>query len=390
MPSKVVRLRLPSTYIPSNPSKEGATYTPSRPPARSQQKDEYLSEEWQEKEKYHSWLGKRYLSRIETRQHNLSLEQMMNRPAQVMTKGAKEETCFRSTLPIICEDLIITTSDGCPLLVFLKGGLLEPWRPEQKIEIRSRLNKAVQDLLSVYKPPKPSPDAQGHKDVVLTDHTRKAGYKSNAAITLYRTLAPVAQTIGILFEGIDKPAYDRYCGNYERLARNTDLYGLHFSKRDCWATLGLLVNWMVGPHFDRQDPKDGYVADLVSGSFTGGELVIPELSVQIALQPGDILLMRSRLLEHFLAPFSGERYAFIYFQHQDLFEDVKSRPRRTGALDAKDKEKVQSGKEIGGPETRARKQDKEKVQSGKEIGGPETRARKRRRQLAGEDIECRY
>lgn len=381
MSSKVIRLRLPSTYIPSN---ERPTYTPSIPPARSQREHEYLSEEWQEKERYHTWLGKKYLPRIETRQHNLSLEQMMNRPAKVMTKSAEGEAHFRNTLPIICENLIITTSDGCPLLVFLKGGLLEPWRPEQKREIRSRLDKAVQDLLSVYKPPKTAPDsrdakwrsqaatdhkyhgryyfgvwtAQGHKDVVLTDHTRSAGYKSNAVTNLYRTLAPVAQTIGILFEGIDKPAYDRYCANYKRLAQNTDLYGLHFSKRDCWATLGLLINCIIGPHFDRQDAKDGYVADFTTGEFTGGELVIPELSVQIALQPNDIVFMRSRLLEHFLAPFSGERYAFIYFQHENLFEesnDAKDQSQSIGVMDAKDKETSQSVEEIGGLETRARK-----------------------------------
>ncbi|KAI9783275.1 MAG: hypothetical protein M1816_001450 [Peltula sp. TS41687] len=303
------------------------------------------------KEHYHKWLGKGYLSRIRLKQHNLSLEQMMNRPARVMTKSAEEEAHFRNTLPIIRENLIVTTSDGCSLLVFLKGGLLEPWRTEQKPEIRSRLDKAVQDLLSVYEPPKSSPDSRDvkwrcqakadHKyhGKYYFDHTRRAGYKSNAVTNLYRTLAPVTQTIGILFEGIDKPAYDRYSANYKRLAQHTDLYGLHFSKRDCWTTLGLLINWVAGPHFDKQDAKDGYVADLVTGQSTGGELVIPELGVRIALQPDDVLFMRSRLLEHFLAPFSGERYAFIYFQHQNLFEesnDTKNQAQSIGVMDARD------------------------------------------------------
>ncbi|KAI9778042.1 MAG: hypothetical protein M1816_004285 [Peltula sp. TS41687] len=389
MPSRVVRLRLPSKYHQYLSSDNKSTddksiYNPSRPRPRSHKPGEYLQEEWREKDRYHNWVEK-YLSRIETRQHNLSLSQMMNRTPKLMTTSPEEELHFRNTLPIISENLIITTSDGSPLLVFLKGGLLDPWWKEKKPKIRSHLEKAVRDLLLVYKPPKSSPDsrvaewkssaksdheyygryyfgvwtAQGHKEVVPTEHTRRAGYKSNAATNLYRTLAPVSQTVGILFEAIDKHMYDRYCANYNRLVEYTDLYGLHFSKRDCWATLGLLVNWEVAPHFDKQDAKDGYVADLVTGQFEGGELVVPELGVQIALQPDDVIFMRSRLLEHFLAPFRGERYAFVYFQHQNLFEesnDKKNQPQSLrGVMDAKVEEKSQPAKEFVGAETRASK-----------------------------------
>ena len=201
--------------------------------------------------------------------------------------------------------------------------------------------------------------------------TRSAGFKSSAATKFYRAVAPIVQTIGILFEGIDKPLYDRYCTNFPRLQQSTDLHALHFTKRDCWPTLGLLINWVVAPHFDRRDAKDGYVCDTVTGSFTGGELVVPELGVQIALKPDDVLFMRSRLLEHFLAPFRGERYAFIYFHHQDLFETPSKY----------DEEQSPSAeKEVGGSkkDLEEKEEEKESVIEA-EAGGPETWARKRRR-----------
>lgn len=82
---------------------------------------------------------------------------------------------------------------------------------------------------------------------------------------------------------------------------------------------------------------------MVAGEFTGGELVVPELKVQVALQPNDVIFIRSRLLEHFLAPFSGTRYVFVSFHHASLFEQV-------------DENEEQVHQRVG-PETRAMKKN---------------------------------
>ena len=56
----------------------------------------------------------------------------------------------------------------------------------------------------------------------------------------------------------------------------------------------------VGPHKDRGDGKDGWVAACGWGDFEGALAVFPDLFAKFKQEPGDILLARTAVLEHWI------------------------------------------------------------------------------------------
>ena len=54
------------------------------------------------------------------------------------------------------------------------------------------------------------------------------------------------------------------------------------------------------------------------GQFTGGNLVIPALTQGFEFQPGDVVIFRSCLLEHYITPFVGDRSSIVFFSQNDI------------------------------------------------------------------------
>lgn len=82
----------------------------------------------------------------------------------------------------------------------------------------------------------------------------------------------------------------------------------------------LLFNWKSGLHRDSQDPQLGYAGLFAAGSFTGGDLELPELKLRIRLQPGDLVLIRGRVLKHGIQEWDGgQRICIPHFTHTDLW-----------------------------------------------------------------------
>ena len=60
---------------------------------------------------------------------------------------------------------------------------------------------------------------------------------------------------------------------------------------------------------------DGWVADMAFGDFEGGYLV----GLQFDLRPGDVVFMRSALLQHSVSDTTtGLRYGVVYFTHESM------------------------------------------------------------------------
>ena len=58
------------------------------------------------------------------------------------------------------------------------------------------------------------------------------------------------------------------------------------------------------------------------GKFTDGNLVIPALKQRFEFQPGDVVIFRSCLLEHYITPFIGERSSII-FSRNDVIDNYE-------------------------------------------------------------------
>ncbi|ELR04254.1 hypothetical protein GMDG_09009, partial [Pseudogymnoascus destructans 20631-21] len=102
---------------------------------------------------------------------------------------------------------------------------------------------------------------QPHTPPTLCSDMRRTGAGFGATLALYKTMAPLAQTIGRLFQEIDPRAYQQYRQNYlGECAATPELEVFKFSNRSCWHCLAILINAQVGPHKDNHDVLDGWVA----------------------------------------------------------------------------------------------------------------------------------
>jgi hypothetical protein len=62
----------------------------------------------------------------------------------------------------------------------------------------------------------------------------------------------------------------------------------------------MFTNLCCSPHRDLRDTLDGWVADVAFGDFEGGYLKVPQVGRRFDLQPGEVVFMRSALLQHCL------------------------------------------------------------------------------------------
>jgi predicted 2-oxoglutarate/Fe(II)-dependent dioxygenase YbiX len=53
------------------------------------------------------------------------------------------------------------------------------------------------------------------------------------------------------------------------------------------------------------------------GGFTGGELCLPDLDVKLRFLPGDVIMFRSAVLQHFIRATIGERSSCVFFSYTD-------------------------------------------------------------------------
>ncbi|ELR09271.1 hypothetical protein GMDG_03841 [Pseudogymnoascus destructans 20631-21] len=185
------------------------------------------------------------------------------------------------------------------LLVYMRGGLSLPDRNKDLCRL---MLDAIEKYTTLAPPPKPSSDkrhemeqarkaeregkkwgvyhlglwhatGQPNTPPTLCSDMCRTGVGFGATLALYKTTAPLAQTIGRLFQEINPRAYEQYRQNYLReWAATPELEVFRFSNRSCWHCLAILINAQVGPHKDNHDVLDGWVAMACFGEFEGGEL----------------------------------------------------------------------------------------------------------------------
>jgi hypothetical protein len=126
-------------------------------------------------------------------------------------------------------------------------------------------------------------------------------------------MAPTLQTVGQLFRALFLDKFKEYEDLYIRSFKDRGANIMASSTYQCFLNMAVLENLQTGPHKDVGDKTDGIVVMFCVGKFTGGRLVLPGLGIQIDYKPGDVILFRSALLEHFIAPWEGHRRAVVMF-----------------------------------------------------------------------------
>lgn len=122
---------------------------------------------------------------------------------------------------------------------------------------------------------------------------------------------------------MDPTAYQAYRRSFEAACTVCAPFrSFRVSNRGCFHALSLLVNAEVSPYRDSSHLKNGWAAMACFGDFEGGELCFPELKCKIPFLPGDVVLFRSAVLEHWVAPFEGTRYSCLFFTQQSSWDPL--------------------------------------------------------------------
>lgn len=110
---------------------------------------------------------------------------------------------------------------------------------------------------------------------------------------------------------------------YQRLRDKNKLDHFDQGREGCHTSLALLINVAVGPHRDDKDVPDNLTAINCWGECEGGDQVFTVLERKIHLEPGDLVLARYALLEHFLEDITGGyRYAHVRFTRANILRPL--------------------------------------------------------------------
>src|SRR5271154_874784 len=156
------------------------------------------------------------------------------------------------------------------------------------------------------------------------DFILRSGKKTTAALDFRKSDAMIAlaERVSIVFAAVDPPMWRRYrevyalAASHFRLLAEADPLNTH-----CFVRHYLLINMLTTPHWDLMDPPRGWVAMVVVGDYSAGELCIPELGIALPYRSGDVVYIRSWMVLHFIKKYVGNaRYVILFATTFSIFK----------------------------------------------------------------------
>ncbi|KAI3393117.1 hypothetical protein diail_4716 [Diaporthe ilicicola] len=131
----------------------------------------------------------------------------------------------------------------------------------------------------------------------------------------YSALGACTEISKFFFRALDPGLLQQYI----RVADQVAKFGVPFETRrsgEPFTMKALLVNLMTYEHKDTGDWHRGYAFLLPVGDFTGGDLVLRELGLQIEAPPGCLQMFRGRELRHSITTWTGRRFVCVNVTHE--------------------------------------------------------------------------
>lgn len=147
----------------------------------------------------------------------------------------------------------------------------------------------------------------------LSDTCQTTSKGKRTISQFYTDMTEPLHVIGSLFRACCPDAFQEYEDIYMRAIDRGGTGDISVSDQPVFCTMAILRNCQVDPHKDAGDIKNGWVAMLCTGEFEGGLLVLPELGIKLNYRPGDVVFMRSSLVEHFISDYCGQRTSMVFF-----------------------------------------------------------------------------
>ena len=161
-----------------------------------------------------------------------------------------------------------------------------------------------------------------HKKPTISHDFIKNCSQFSAAVDAISSMDILSRGINKILESIDKPQYDALVALHEVACHHSGVMKM-LSSIDPLLMEGraIMYNRKTPPHADRQDPYRGWAVMITFGNFTtGGTLYIRRLRLRIRYLPGDVVVLRGRLLEHEVEEWGlGQRVSIAHFTHESLW-----------------------------------------------------------------------
>jgi hypothetical protein len=142
----------------------------------------------------------------------------------------------------------------------------------------------------------------------------------NATSQLVKDLAILSHRVNAVLEFADPQHYEDLKAVHKELCERSPAYkALNTIDPLLYPCREILFNRLSGLHRDSQDPHLAWAVLAALGNFVGGDVYIPHLRLQIRLQPGDIVIVRGRVVPHQILMFTGQRISIPHFTHSSIW-----------------------------------------------------------------------
>jgi len=255
---------------------------------------------------------------------------------------------------LISERYVACDDDGVVLAAYYPGYLVDT--------VVRQVTKALKVFTEAYPPPSPSERdlrhtdweslcklcggkesvglyhlctwfEQGHSDrypVLSADAGPRGARNFAAVLRLIGQLQVLTFCLSLLYRVLSRKSWAKSIDVVSNVCkRNPASKNIRSGKWDAWTGRVILANMPTHAHRDLQDSLATLTAIACFGSFAGGHLVLPNLQVKFPFQPGDVIFINSRLLQHFVTEWKpvdlpdgtrGGRYSIVHFVHAKIAE----------------------------------------------------------------------
>ena len=164
---------------------------------------------------------------------------------------------------------------------------------------------------------------KGFEKIVPCSEFIGTGKGFNATSQIVKDLAILSHRVNAILEFADPQHYENVKALHKELCERSSAYQA-LSAIDPLLYQGreILFNRISGLHRDTQDPPLAWAILAALGNFVGGDVYIPHLRLRMRLQPGDIIILRGRVLPHEILMFTGQRISIPHFTHSSVWRTL--------------------------------------------------------------------
>ena len=179
-----------------------------------------------------------------------------------------------------------------------------------------RISVSIYNLSDFFSPKK-------NAEPTISKDFIKSGSQFSTTTTAVAEMKSLSLIVNTLLEKIDKNQFEALKCLHEKISSKHPIFKA-LSSIDPLMMEGRAIMWnrKTPSHVDRLDPYRAWAVMITFGNFTkGGECYIEHLRLRIRYLPGDVIIIRGRILPHEVEEWGpGQRISMAHFTHTALWE----------------------------------------------------------------------